>query len=100
MPNELQGIQYSSSIQDPGLADGVLGDKFNGEMGRWKLARPTLATEEMNDISLVNIEEQWLKINTTGRENFLQGVAPYSLPITHSKHDRIAKADLSSAAKV
>ncbi len=81
IPDELQGIRESSSTYDPGLADGVLGDKFNGEMGRWKLARPTLASEEYNDISLINVEDQWLKMNTTGKEDFPLGAAPFSLPI-------------------
>lgn len=81
VPNELQAIKYSSSIQDPGLADGDLGDKFNGEMGRWKLGRPTINDYDLDDISLVNIEDQWLKIATSGREDFFLETAPYLLPI-------------------
>lgn len=80
VPNELQAIKYSSSIQDPGLSASILGDKFNDEMGRWKLGRPTTNDSFFGDISFVNIEEAWLKTASTGNDDSAF-VAPYDLPI-------------------
>lgn len=91
VPNELQAIRYNSSIQDPGLADGLLGDKFNGEMGRWKLGRPTVNDNNLDDISLVNIEAQWLKTNTSGNEDFILRTAPDTLPIPSPNMTAIQK---------
>lgn len=83
VPNELQAIKWNSSIQDPGLTANILGDKFNGEMGRWLLDRPTNSDSYLGDFSFINIEDQWLKTNTTGNEDY-HGMFPYNLPLPTS----------------
>lgn len=60
IPNSLQGINYDSSIQDPGYTN-ILANKFNEEVGRWKLGNPTLSQDGYGDISLIHIGDDWLQ---------------------------------------
>ena len=60
IPNRLQAIAVSSGGQDPGYTD-ILTTNYGAEMGRWKIGDPTLTSGYFGDISLINIQDEWLQ---------------------------------------
>lgn len=68
VPNRLQSVAISSSIQDPGYV-GILANKLNDEMGRWILGNPTLADRSRTgEISILHIGDDWLAETTTDKD--------------------------------
>ena len=102
VPGELQAVKVNSSIQDPGLLTTLAGGIFNSEMGRWQLGRPTTSDNDLDEISLIHVNKEWLASNTIGNEHFSHG-PPYELPLPTANMTAAQKqtfiAELKSATE-
>lgn len=83
VPNILQAISISSTIQDPGFTN-ILANKNNDEIGRWSLSNPNAVRAGYGDISLLHVSDDWLQQTTTtsDRPGDILGDLTFTTPAT------------------